>query len=144
MPTHDQKMFLEDELKVRGLPYDHVSKIRFVEGPDENTNAFTRLALRRGHKAVTQGNTIYVRPDSFDKVTSFTEYTPFEEVYHTAQFKGDSNARFYNSYWLSMLGGVMSGLGPRDGNVQEAFAETEGKKMFRSYKSNRKRDRWSR
>ncbi len=38
----------------------------------------------------------------------------------------------------------MSGLGFRDGNVQETFAETEGKKMFEAYRSRQKRERWER
>src|SRR5437868_4292717 len=32
--TQDQQMFLEDELKRRGLPHDHVGNVRFVEGCD--------------------------------------------------------------------------------------------------------------
>lgn len=142
VPSRDQQLFLEDELKTRSLPYKHVQNIKFVEGLDQNANFGTKIAFKRGHPAVTQGNTIYVQPDRFDSVTSFAEDTPFEEVYHTAQFAQDGNSAFYNKYVLSILGGIMSGLGPRDGNVQEAFAEGQAKKMLEAYRTRGKRERW--
>ena len=75
-------------------------------------------------------------------------FAPFrsEEMvgYHTAQFAQDGEEEFYSKYGLSMWGGVISGLGPRQGNVQEAFAETQGKKMLEAYHSKRKRERWGR
>jgi hypothetical protein len=142
--SQDQKYFLEDELKTRALPFSHIEKIKFVEGLDKDANRWTRIAFNKGHEAVTQGNTIYVQPRKFDMVTKFSEYIPFEEVYHTAQFAQDGEDEFYNKYGLSILGGAISGLGLRDGNVQEAFAETEGKKMFEAYRSRQKRERWER
>lgn len=36
----------------------------------------------------------------------------------------------------------MSGLGPRDGNVQEAFAEGQAKMMLEAFRTRRKRERW--
>ncbi|MFZ5705499.1 MAG: hypothetical protein ACOY5R_09555 [Pseudomonadota bacterium] len=77
-----------------------------------------------------------------DRLTGWQLPCPHEEVYHTAQFAQDGNGAFYNNYLLSILGGIMSGLGPRDGNVQEAFAEGQAKMMLEAFRTRRKRERW--
>lgn len=141
IPTCDQQMFLADELKLRGLPYDHVAKIKFVEGLDAEANLLSRSALDGDAVAVTQGNTIYVQPLKFDEVTSFEKETPFEEVYHTAEFASDGGADFYNRYGQQSVGGFLQGFGAYNGNVYERFAKGAAKEMRESYRA-KKRKRW--
>jgi hypothetical protein len=134
-------MFLEDEMKIRGLPYNHIERVKFVEGLDAEANAFSRKALDDGAEAVTQGNTIYVQPLKFDEVTSFDTDTPFEEIYHTAQFASDGGADFYNRYGQQSVGGFLQGIGLYDGNVYENFAKGAAKDMREAYHGMR-RKRW--
>lgn len=143
VPTHDQKMFLEDELKTRGLPFDHVGKVKFVEGYDEDSNEISRYAINDGALAVTQGNTIYVRPGTdFDRVISFEDDTPFEEVYHSSQFrKNGSNANMYAKYALRSAGAALSGKHYYDDNAYEVAAKSAAAEMREAYVSKR-RKRW--
>ena len=129
----------------RDLPFDHIHKVKFVEGHDEDANEVSRRAIKSGVLAVTQGNTVYVRPGKdFDRVTSFADDTPFEEVYHTSQFrKNRMNAKFYGKYVLRSAEAALSGKHYYDDNPYEVAAKSAATEMREAYGSKR-RKRWDR
>jgi len=61
--------------------------------------------------------------------------TPFEEVYHTAQFNLDGGAgpNFYTRYGYLSLGGILAAGDSYKGNLYEAFAQGASKRMFEEY-----------
>jgi len=75
------------------LMTDQVDQLRFVSGLDSNAGFYTRRAYNSGAVAVTQGNTVYVRPQYFSDVANFRTRTGFEEAYHSAQFASDPELR---------------------------------------------------
>jgi RHS repeat-associated protein len=115
-----QQRFFQDVLSRRGLPTSHLDKVKFVLGLGENANWYTRNLAYPNAFAVTQGNTIFVRPQFWDEFTSFSSYRGFEEVYHTAQFAAGD---FYESYLTNAVGSVLSGLRGYPNLAEEAFAQ---------------------
>ena len=122
-----QIAFLSDQLAARGMPTDHLGQVRFVSGLDSNANIFSRRAFNTGH-VVTQGNTIYVPPGSFDTVANFRSRTGFEEVYHTSQFASEGSA-FYPSYAANSIGGWLATGDGYNGNLYEVFAKRAASEM---------------
>jgi len=133
-----QQRFLVRELSSRGLPASHLSQVRFVSGLDSNAGEITRAAYNspRMSNAVTQGNTIYVRPEAFDAMVSFRDYVPFEEIIHTAQFaEAGSPARFYYEYGISSANGAIFGGDDYGGNIFEVFAKAAARQIAQAASS---------
>lgn len=77
---------------------------------------------------MTQGNTVYVPPSSFDTVANLRSPTGFEEVYHTAQFASEGSA-FYPSYEVNSIGGWLATGDAYNGNLYEVFAKRAASEM---------------
>jgi len=103
------------------LMTDQVDQLRFVSGLDSNAGFYTRRAYNSGAVAVTQGNTVYVRPQYFSDVANFRTRTGFEEAYHSAQFASDPG--FYHSYGMGIIAGLLTFGDGYNGNIMEAFAK---------------------
>lgn len=132
--TDCERNFLTQQLGAKGMPSNFLSQVTFKSGLDGNENTWTSLAWYGSDAAaVTQGNTIYVRPEYFDSFSTFQNKSAFEEVFHASQFAqyGDD---FYSLYGLSSIYGATFGSGAYDGNQFEinakAFAnEMQGRNM---------------
>ncbi|MFA5970376.1 MAG: RHS repeat-associated core domain-containing protein [Sphingomonas sp.] len=131
-PTPCQRAFLKGQLASRGLPTDQIDQLTFVSGLDGNANAATRVAFPNA-AAVTQGATVYVQPSRFNEVANFRSPVGFEEAYHTGQFAQWGAGNFYGSYGVMSIGASILGLGARDGNLIEQFAEGASRVMYRNY-----------
>lgn len=138
IPTPCQKSFLKNQLGSRGLPTSQIDNLKFVSGLDADANFVTRQAYGTGASAVTQGSTVYVRPDRFGEVANFRSTVGFEEAYHTAQFSSDKG--FYGTYGILSYGGALFGGGSYSGNVYEAFAKGAAKEMYAASKSDMCKD----
>lgn len=126
-----QITFFSQQLGALGLPTGHLPSVRFVSGLDRNASAITRAAFGNAN-AVTQGNTIYVQPKLFDQTANFQHVRGFEEIVHTAQFASEG-AGMYRPYAITSIGGVLSALGLRGGNVYEQFAIGTANQLSQSY-----------
>jgi len=120
-PNQCQRNFLKSQLARRGMPTGQVDQLRFVSGLDSNAGFYTRRAYNTGAIAVTQGNTVYVRPTSFSDIANFRTRTSFEEAYHSAQFASDPG--FYHSYGMGGIAGFLAFGDEYNGNIMEAFAK---------------------
>jgi RHS repeat-associated protein len=136
--TQCQQRFLTRELSNRGFPTRHLANVRFVYDLDGNAGSFTQIAWNdpAQFSAVTQGNTIYVRPSAWDSIVNFRTPVAFEEVVHTAQFvEAGSPARFYYEYGISGGAGIVFGAGRREGNMFEVVAIAVSHQMASAYRS---------
>lgn len=103
------------------MPTGQVDRLRFVSGLDSGAGFYTRRAYNSGARAVTQGNTVYVRPRYFSDFANFRTVESFEEAYHSAQFAADPG--FYHSYGMGGIAGFLSFGDEYNGNIMEAFAK---------------------
>jgi hypothetical protein len=114
-------VFLRNVLSRRGLPTSHLANVTFVEGLNRNANLYTNIAYRSSNnRAVTQGSTIYVHPEYWREITTFSSYRGFEEIFHTAQF---ASGDFYEGYFTNAFGSLLSGSGGYPAMPEEAFAQ---------------------
>lgn len=121
--------FLRNQLQAKGMPNDFLGQVTFKSGLDGAENMYTAIAwLQSGTAAVTQGNTIYVKPELFNDFVTFQNKAAYEEVFHAAQFRqyGDD---FYSLYGISSVYGGFFGAGMYDGNQFEINAKAFANQM---------------
>ena len=141
-PTAEQKQVMKDHLGMRGKPTKQVDDLKFVQGLDHEAGLITRKTYEwMDPVAVTQGNTVYVRPDRFADVVSFNSDTPFEEAYHSADFAAEGGAGFYSPYFSNLVGGFVATGDEYNGNPYEAFAKGAAKEMHEDYRQKMKRQK---
>jgi hypothetical protein len=126
-PNDMQKDVAKEHLAIRGLPTKQVDDVKFV-------GALTWMAYRRGGEAVTQGSTVYIRPEKFLNYADFKSKDPFEEIYHGADFAAEGGAGFYNPYGFNSIGGLLATGDDYYGNPQEAFAKGAAKEMYETHR----------
>ena len=138
-PSREQKDFLKSQMESRGMPSGQIEDLKFVEGLDADAGFITRSSYPRAD-AITQGNSVYVKPEKFQEVAGFRSPTTMEEVYHSGQFESDGGAGFYRPYLLGTVGGWLSKADSYNGNHYEAFAKGAANEMYDAYR-NRKAGR---
>ena len=115
--------FLTNQLSSWGMPSNFLSSVVFKSGLDGTENWITSQAYGTGASAVTQGNTIYVRPEYFESFSNFTNQAGYEEVLHAAQFAQYGEAGFYALYGGASVMGWITGNGAYNGNSFEIQAK---------------------
>jgi hypothetical protein len=86
--------------------------------------------------AITRGNTIYVRPSSWNSVTNaFAGPTFFEEVLHSVQYSRSGTSSFNVMYGLGYAMAKISGI--KDGYPNHIEIEEKGfaSKLWNDYRS---------
>lgn len=124
-----KRAFLAGQLGLSGMPSNFLDQVQFVSGLDGTQNWITSQAYATGASAVTQGNTIYVRPELFNSFASFQNEAAYEEVFHAAQFAHYGEAGFYAMYGGASAMGWISGTGAYEGNSYELAAKAFAHRM---------------
>lgn len=98
-----------DFLGSQGLGAPNLGDVTFHRGDGGRMAATT--AFRRGHPAITLGNNIYVRSDSWSRISSPSGGRVFfEEVVHSVQWEARGTFDFGLFYALgSLMGGLATG-----------------------------------
>jgi RHS repeat-associated protein len=102
--------WLQNILQRAGISTAGLSEITFFEGLQKGSNVLTVIAFTRPTtNAVTQGNSIYVKPGAtFAAFSAPGGAGHFEEIFHTRQFAELGSAAFYGIYIGS---GIMNSYG---------------------------------
>ncbi len=112
-------------LESRGMPAGHLENVRFVKGM-KGHGWIVEQALKNGNPAITRGNSVYVREDMWDSITSPNFETFWSEIYHTSQYQ---QGNFESNYLSGMVGSLIKGGNGHDKNVIEEIAHERGQKM---------------
>lgn len=121
-------------LKSQGLGAPNLGSVSFRRGDGGNRAA--RIAFGRGHPAITIGNTVYVRPSSWNRVSTSSGGDPtyFEEVLHTIQWDQSGSANFGFAWVIGSIAGALF-TGDAHNSPLEAQAMGMSKNLLKAYQA---------